>query len=137
MTEYETHRQQIIQKNREILSFVLDDDLSKELQVPIIAEDSAFETLQQIHLCAVQVQTMLGISKSAPPVPEPVIKPSKTNEGGVDVYSILALGGPSRHTRSVRRELIDFLEDGDGNTPVPKKMKTMERLKNLTSDTDA
>lgn len=128
LTEYETQRQHVIEKNKEILCQVFDEAPAAQPREsgPVLKKgDAAFETLHQIHSSASLVQEMLGGPIDITPLPQQGEKATVKRKGDVDVYSILAFGGPCRHTRSARRELTDFLENEDSETPpAAKKPKT-------------
>ena len=140
MTDYEANRKHMIQKNKEILSSLLEEGPEPASQKPVAQEQDrreeiiAFTSMADIQLSAERVQQMLGHVSPRPAGDIPDIPfgatatPGQREEGiaEIDVYSILDFGGPCRHTRSARRELTDFLvnEKADYMTPAPKKIKT-------------
>ena len=142
MTDYEANRNHMIQKNREILSSLLEEGPEPASQKPVAQEQDrprdvvAFTSMEDIQLSAERVQQMLEhVSplslRATADIPLGATETAGQREEGIpeiDVYSILDFGGPCRHTRSARRELTDFLvnEKADYMTPAPKKIKTDE-----------
>lgn len=137
MTDYETNRQENIQKNKELLSSVFEQvpdertptkeaSLSKLIQMNTNTQEESTENRDsEVEQIVVEEEEEVEDKKEVEEkeeVEEEVLPI-------IDVYAMLEFGGPCRHTRSARRELSDFLRNDrtrQVQTPAPKKTKTID-----------
>eukprot|EP00210_Caulerpa_lentillifera_P001820 g1750.t1 len=137
MTDYEANRQEKIQKNKELLSSVFEqitDDgvtqvkeasLSKLIQLSTNTKEQSTERRNS----DIEQVTLDEEEAEQEEEEEEVEQENEKMLCDIDIFAMLELGGPCRHTRSARRELTEFLSDDKNDrahTPAAKRTKIID-----------